>query len=94
MGVPAAVYSQEQQQQQSQNTLGKGIAPMGSSPTPSGNGVIPPSQIPQINVASVNPSNGGSSSLEYATYAAAIAAVASAGMIGFFVLRQRKPASA
>jgi hypothetical protein len=83
--VPASVYGQEQTQTEN----GKGIAPIGSSPTPTGNAVSPPSTIPPINSGSISPS-AGSSQMEYATFAASIAAIFSAGMIGFFLLKQRK----
>lgn len=80
--VPAAVYGQ----QQTQSELGKGIAPVGSSPTE--NSASPPSQIPPINVGAIS-SSRASSQMEYATIAASIAAVFSAGMIGLFVFKQR-----
>jgi hypothetical protein len=88
MGEPASVYNQ---QQQTQMQSGKGIAPMGTPSSSPRGGAVPPNQIPPIVIGSTSSNNSGQSiQFEYATLAASLAAVFSAAMIGFFVLRQRR----
>jgi hypothetical protein len=82
VGVPSAIYNSQQIETQNKD----GIAPLGSQDSTIGSQVNVPTQIPPI----INESTSSNNPAMYATIAASIAAVACAGLMGFFVLRQRR----